>query len=880
MSDSADRKPAEKKKERRKRHANVLFYGAECKYPVIQDLVREMGWTWVDEGSKLADNCHLYWIDVANIQERFAKVQSWQRVNHFPGMPHIARKTRMAQNLDKMRRAFPLEYNFYPRTWVLPNDFADFRTQFDANGRSKTVFIIKPDGGCQGRGIFLTQNIEDVSPADSVVAQQYITRPLLIDDFKFDLRIYVFVASCKPLRMYIFKDGLVRLCTEEYVVPNAENLGSRCVHLTNYSVNKKNANFEQNNDPTQESASKRSVQWFLEWLDENHGAGKSKTLWNRIKRICARTIITILPLLAREYETTFKLADQQHMSSRDPGIPTSPESDSPSSDARAPPPDVKGSRCFEVLGFDIMVQANLQPRLIEVNHLPSFGTDSALDYDVKSRLLGSVLRSLPVAAHDPLTHQRRCKYLSEERLTRAQRAPSKSERDLKAQIREVFAKVYPAKADQVETLLDKYQGKEDKFLAWLESKLRTKNNARENNSARRDDADENGDGAPAPATVPVENGTTVAIAAGDEPTRDKSPPAQPLYSASVGESDDPPAKAPATAEVTSKPENVSRVPRSNPSKKRASDAKKEEERLEAEAALQRRQAVLATFCCSEDDPEFVEERKFLSEFDVIFPTPKSTAVRDEDPDEQDENNANGAGNKSPRQKKRRATLEDLICHAFELDYKQMIRLRHPMHRRPSDASTIRSAGDQSRGVPGVGLPPRPPNRDSSETDKKVLRVPDAAQVEAADRLMKGFSTIKSLSAPTSLTDPDMLADMTPPSSAPDQGRDLSPLKSEEMGNFIQLPPIDRRRTERMDGDTTIGLALAQRISRLQQEGRQLRQRTQNRHNERKAVCTAIVRQQVFSFASQFPSDRPVAGFDADPKRLMYFKHPAARVPNR
>lgn len=38
-----------------------------------------------------------------------------------------------------------------------------------------------------------------------------------------------------------FKDGLVRLCTEEYVAPTAENLGARCVHLTNYAVNKRNS---------------------------------------------------------------------------------------------------------------------------------------------------------------------------------------------------------------------------------------------------------------------------------------------------------------------------------------------------------------------------------------------------------------------------------------------------------------------------------------------------------------------------------------------------------------------------------------------------------------------------------------------------------------
>jgi len=46
-----------------------------------------------------------------------------------------------------------------------------------------------------------------------MVVSHYVNNPLLIDDFKFDLRIYVIITSIHPLRLYIYEDGLVRFAT-------------------------------------------------------------------------------------------------------------------------------------------------------------------------------------------------------------------------------------------------------------------------------------------------------------------------------------------------------------------------------------------------------------------------------------------------------------------------------------------------------------------------------------------------------------------------------------------------------------------------------------------------------------------------------------------
>ena len=57
-----------------------------------------------------------------------------------------------------------------------------------------------------------------------MVCQQYISKPFVIDGFKLDLRIYVLVTSCDPLRLFLYEDGLARFATVKYQEPTNNNL--------------------------------------------------------------------------------------------------------------------------------------------------------------------------------------------------------------------------------------------------------------------------------------------------------------------------------------------------------------------------------------------------------------------------------------------------------------------------------------------------------------------------------------------------------------------------------------------------------------------------------------------------------------------------------
>ena len=80
---------------------------------------------------------------------------------------------------------------------------------------------------CLGRvycSIQLARCAERIPSHEHVIVQEYVERPLIVDGFKCDLRIYVLVTSCSPLRVFLFNDGLLRMSTERYVAPTENNM--------------------------------------------------------------------------------------------------------------------------------------------------------------------------------------------------------------------------------------------------------------------------------------------------------------------------------------------------------------------------------------------------------------------------------------------------------------------------------------------------------------------------------------------------------------------------------------------------------------------------------------------------------------------------------
>ncbi|CAL8069500.1 unnamed protein product [Orchesella dallaii] len=333
-----------------------------CRYDVLPQVAKEMGFDVVSE----TDLWNINWsdsplapqkiMDMRRIQDTHSVFWGMnapiQKTNHFPGMYEICRKDRLGRNLNRLKKLFPQDYNFFPPTWDLPTEHADL-VSFGRK-RKNATYIIKPESGCQGKGIFLIRDLKTVNVFAKCVCQLYVPHPFLIDGYKFDQRIYVLITCVDPLRLYIYDEGIARFATVKYNVPSDENLDVVFMHLTNYSLNKFSESYVPEGD-----GSKRKLSSIYKWMREN--GFDVERLTKSIDDIVVKTLLCASPTLQHNYRTSFPKRD-------------------------------RGCSCFEVLGFDILMDRHLQPILLEVNHSPSFNLDLPVDADVKRELLKDLLK--------------------------------------------------------------------------------------------------------------------------------------------------------------------------------------------------------------------------------------------------------------------------------------------------------------------------------------------------------------------------------------------------------------------------------------------------------------------------------------------------------
>ncbi len=172
------------------------------------------------------------------------------------------------------------------------------------------------------------------------------------------------VTSFDPLRIYVYKEGLARFATQEYAQQKGTK-GNKFVHLTNYSINKKSANYVQSeNLENDDFGFKWSLTAFCKHLEEINI--DMDLFWSRIFDVIVKSFLSVENML---YIATHKTCTHK-------------------------------SNCFELYGFDILIDSDFKPWLIEVNLSPSLATDSVLDMQIKSALIADTFNIIGVKQFD------------------------------------------------------------------------------------------------------------------------------------------------------------------------------------------------------------------------------------------------------------------------------------------------------------------------------------------------------------------------------------------------------------------------------------------------------------------------------------------------
>eukprot|EP00762_Andalucia_godoyi_P007648 ANDGO_07945.mRNA.1 putative alpha-tubulin polyglutamylase Ttll1 len=302
---------------------------------------------------------NFYWATVGTVHFIFSpssgiRLNDQQRINHFPNHYELTRKDLMIRNIKRYKREERgmelLEH--VPMTFILPADYPLFVDEFSKLPNS--IWIMKPSARSQGFGIFIITKLSQVkkwasqrrdgptSAKDQYVISKYIANPLLVGGLKFDLRMYCLVTSYRPLKAYMYSRGFARFCTVKYTMDMSE-IENPMVHLTNVAVQKKASGYN----------ARHGGKWPLKslrlFLEQTRGREATQKLFDDIDFIVVHSLKACQNVIMND------------------------------------------KHCFECYGYDIIIDSNLKPWLIEVNASPSLTASTRADRIMKTQLIDDIL---------------------------------------------------------------------------------------------------------------------------------------------------------------------------------------------------------------------------------------------------------------------------------------------------------------------------------------------------------------------------------------------------------------------------------------------------------------------------------------------------------
>lgn len=179
-----------------------------------------------------------------------------------------------------------------------------------------------------------------------LVVQKYIENPLLIDGRKFDIRAYMIVVCMKPY-LVLYQPGYVRMSLNAYTTENFAK--DKITHLTNNSV--------QKNHPEYKTLKEKSI-ISIESLVENIIAmGKVQTREEysvKVDKKIQEIMTLIFQVIKDKLDRKFG--------------------------------------CFELFGFDFLLDDALNPYLIEINTNPAIYTDTQVQKDLLPKLVEDIVK--------------------------------------------------------------------------------------------------------------------------------------------------------------------------------------------------------------------------------------------------------------------------------------------------------------------------------------------------------------------------------------------------------------------------------------------------------------------------------------------------------